>query len=61
MSWVTTSFIVPHEEVCVCVGKGFFGFNHKIMIKIQEPMVCESLGKALVVQGKYASALVLLT
>jgi hypothetical protein len=42
----------------VCVGNGFLAL---IMIKIQEPMVCESLGKALVVQGKYASALVLLT
>jgi hypothetical protein len=22
--------------LCVCVGKSFFGFNHKIMIKVQE-------------------------
>jgi len=51
-------------------GKGF-GFNHKIMIKVQEsspnimvtrkPMVCESPGKGLVVQEKDASPLVHLT
>jgi hypothetical protein len=34
MSRVTTSFIVPHEEVCV-FGKGNeFRFNYKIMIMV---------------------------
>jgi hypothetical protein len=48
-----------------CVGKGF-GFNHKIMIirfrsrhlvlwSLENLMVCESLGKGLVVQGEDVS------
>jgi hypothetical protein len=28
-------FIVCHDEVCVLLGR-VFGFNHKIMIKVQE-------------------------
>jgi hypothetical protein len=33
---VTTGFIVPPEGVCVIGKENEFGFNHKIMIKVQE-------------------------
>jgi len=36
ISGVTTGFIVPPEGVCVIGKENEFGFNHKIMIKVQE-------------------------
>ena len=35
-SGATQGFIVPLEEVCVIRKGNEFGFNHKIMIKVQE-------------------------
>ena len=57
---------VPHERYCSWERNGF-EFNHKIIINVKKslpsimvtnnPMVCESLGKRLVIQGKDASPL----
>jgi hypothetical protein len=36
MLGATASLFVPPEKVCVCWEGKYFGFNHKIMIKVQE-------------------------